>query len=214
MAMPRKRPLKDPKQPYAYLWTLEGKRLWVGHGKNNRGRPTCSACWSGRPAGLVSLLRSRATEIEVTIYPCESVEHARSLERRLIAFFRPVYNTAPGTGGYPRMHTESGLKRIRDAATGRKVPQDVRDGRRQRMIGNQQLLGHKPSEETRAKLSAANKGRPVSDLCRQKSSERTTARNRTNPPRKGKTCSEEHRRKLSEAAKRRSRNASGLPECE
>jgi len=44
MAMPRKRPLADPNQYYAYVWRLDGQVIWVGQGKDNRGRPTCRAC--------------------------------------------------------------------------------------------------------------------------------------------------------------------------
>jgi hypothetical protein len=72
-------------------------------------------------------------------------------------------------------------------------------------VGFAGFKGRTHSESTKSQMSSSNTGRPASDLCKQKSSERMTERNRTNPPRKGKTCSKEHRRKLSEAAKQRRR---------
>lgn len=96
-----------------------------------------------------------------------------------------------------RKHSDSAKMKMSISRLGKPRP-DIR----LRMIGNKNLVGHHHSEETRRRISEANLGRPVSDLCRLKSSQRAIERNRVNPPRKGKTCSAEHRRKLSEARKR------------
>lgn len=68
-------------------------------------------------------------------------------------------------------------------------------------IGFAGFAGHQHTAESLELIKAASTGRPVSDICRIKSSQRATARNITNPPRKGKKCSEEHKRKMSEARK-------------
>ena len=202
MSMPRKRPLENPKQFYAYVWRLKDKVIWVGCGRGNRGRPTCRACWSGRPKELKDLLREHCNEIDVTILPCDSQSEARLFEELLIKELEPAYNIAPHYGGWKSMHSPEGLARISKANTGRAVSDKVRESRRSRMIGNQNLLGHTHTEETKSKISAANKGRPISDLCREKASQRASERNVLNPPRKGKKCSAEHKRKLSEARRR------------
>ena len=74
------------------------------------------------------------------------------------------------------------------------------------VVGFAGFAGKRHSEETKQRIRETGLGRKPSDLCRQKASERMTERNRASPPRKGKRCSEEHRRKLSEAAKRRYAN--------
>ena len=153
MAMPPKRPLSDPNQYYAYVWRLKGEVLWVGHGKNNRGRPTCKASWSGRPEGLIEVLQLSRFLIEVEVHPCSNKQEARNLERSLIEKLQPKFNTVPGVGGYKGMHTPQGLENIRKAQLGRVCSQEEREARSKRMLGNKNLLGHKHSEETKAKIS-------------------------------------------------------------
>lgn len=70
-------------------------------------------------------------------------------------------------------------------------------------VGFAGFAGHKHADSTKELIRQSSTGRPASELCKAKSAERARERNRNNPPRKGKRCSEEHRRKLSEAAKRR-----------
>lgn len=202
MSMPRKRPLEDPNQYYAYVWRYKNRVIWVGAGKNNRGRPDCKSSWSGRPKALVDLLERHRHRIKVEVFPCTSQQEARELEERLIAELNPKYNTAPHYGGWKGMHTPEGLANIAKVQKERVQSLEERKAKSRRMKGNKNLLGHKHSEETKAKISQSNKGRKPSALCRQKSSERATERNKTNPPRKGKKCPAEHRRKLSEARKR------------
>ena len=211
MAMPRKRPLQDPNQQYAYVWRLDGEVIWVGCGKNNRCRPECKASWGGRPTELIRVLKVKRFLIVVEVLPCESKPEAIELERKLIAELKPKYNTATQAGGWKGMHSEEGLKSISQANLGKQHTDEFKEHRRQLMLGNQNLLGHIHTEETRGKIGAKAKGRPVSELCRQKSRERMIERNRLNPPRKGKLVSEEHRRKISIAAKnRKKRHASDV----
>lgn len=203
MPMTRKRPLVDPNQYYAYVWRYQDEVVWVGQGKNNRCRPECKSSWGGRPHGLIELLGIHRHEINVEVFPCESQEESVDLERYLIDKLSPVFNTATQRGGWKGMHTEEGLRKIAEAQTGREVSDDVKEGRSIRMLGNQNLLGHTHTEESKQLIANSAKGRKPSETCKTKSSARMFERNRTNPPRKGKVCSDEHRRKLSEAAKRR-----------
>lgn len=203
MAMPRKRPLADSNQYYVYIWRHHGVVVYVGQGKNNRGRPSCKASWGGRRWELVKLLEESWREIEAEIIPCQSQQSSRELEQKTIKRLKPKYNRAPHYGGFKGMHTPEGLMRIRKAQVGRECSEELKEARRQRMLGNNNLLGHRHSEETKKRLSEAGKGRRPSDLCIQKFTERTILNNINNPPRKGKKCSPEHRRKLSEAARRR-----------
>lgn len=161
MPPPIKRPLKDPNQFYAYVWTLDREVIWVGFGHNHRGRPIPSNT-TGRPLVLANLLRRRWKDIDYKIYPCVSKVCAQRLEVFLTKRLKPKYNTAIGFAGFEgRTHSDDAKDAIRKAST----------------------------------------GRTLSDLGRKKASERMTERNRLNPPRKGRTCSEEHRRKVSEARK-------------
>jgi hypothetical protein len=203
MAMLRKRPLEDPNQYYAYVWRLRGKVIYVGYGKNNRCRPDCKSSWGGRCSSLIDMLRGNYEKIKVEVIPQASRELAWETERKLIALLKPKYNTAPGVGGYPGMHTTQGLHNIGSAAS-RTHTAAERESARLRMLGNKHLLGHTHTKETRQKISQTLKGRKPSDLCRQKARERAVERNTTNPPRKGVPCSPEHRAKLSAAAKARS----------
>lgn len=182
--------------------------MYVGYGRNNRGRPTCKSSWSGRCKELIAILERRRHDIQVEVIPCSSIGEARGTEEFLIDRLCPEFNKFPHYGGHKGMHTADGIKRIGNAQKNREHSDQEREARRQRMLGNKHLLGHKHSEETKAKLRKASTGRPASELCKQKSSERLRLQNQINPPRKGKKCSEEHRRKLSEAAKRRHSRAS------
>lgn len=208
MAMPRKRPLVDPNQYYAYVWRLDGEVLWVGQGKNNRGRPTCRASWSGRPESLIQVLKERANDIDWEVIACSSKAESEDVERWLIKEVKPRFNTAPQKGGWKGMHSAEGLDNIRRAQQGRVLSEEECLVRSRRMKGNKNLFGHKHTEVTKTRISESLIGRQPSELCKLKASERMAARNVTNPPRKGKPCSPEHRRKLSEAAKRRKSHAS------
>lgn len=197
---------------YAYVWRLNGEVLWVGQGKGRRSDPLCKASWSGRPQGLLDILETQRQEIKVEIQPCLSKEASWVLEERLIAELKPKFNTAPHHGGWKGMHSPEALANISQLNTGRKRTEESKVQHSERMKGNKHLLGHVHSEETRAKISNALRGREVSEKTRVSASQRMTERNKVNPPRKGKVCSEEHKRKVSEARKlfflRKKQNAS------
>lgn len=201
MVMPRKRPLKNPNQYYVYVWRYRGKVIYVGQGKNNRGRPDCKASWSGRRWELVKLLEERNALIRAEIIPCKSQQASRTLESKLIAALKPKFNRAPGYGGYSGMHSEIGLNNIRECRLGRRHSKKIRAAISRRLKGNIYAQGLRHSQETKEKISLALKGRKTSQLCRRKSRERAIKRNWTSPPRKGKTNSPEHRRKISVALK-------------
>jgi hypothetical protein len=147
-AMPnhRRRPFPNPRQYYTYVWRYVGEVIWVGHGKNNRGRPTCQASWSGRPAGLVDLLRAHSREIMPEYRPHRSKEEAVEEERRLIAQLAPRFNTAPQHGGWRGMHTPDGLERIAAAQRGRVYSKDECAARSRRMLGNEYAANHRRSK--------------------------------------------------------------------
>lgn len=131
MAMARKRPLQDPEQPYVYIWRLGGETLWVGMGKGNRGRPTCRACWNGRPEALRNILKEKCSLIDWKVIPCKDREEAAELERKLIAELNPIFNTSPHHGGWKGMHSAAGLERIAAAQRDRPVTDRQRQARRE-----------------------------------------------------------------------------------
>lgn len=186
MATPRKRPLEDVQQFYAYVWKLGGRVVLVGYGRNNRGRPTCKSSWTGRSVACVAMLIINSQRIAWSVVPCSSKEEAQAKERALIAEFKPKYNTAPGCGGWKGMHTKQGLSNIRAAHLGTKLSLVTRSKMSAKLMGNQHLKGHKHSEATKEKIAAGNRGRSPSELCRKKARERMIDRNKNNPPRKRK----------------------------
>lgn len=197
MAQSRKRPFVDPSHYYVYVWKFRGIVIYVGQGKNNRGRPDCRAAWGGRCWRLCRLLEKYLDEIEVEYFGCSSQTESRVLEAKKIKQLKPKYNKAPNYGGWKGMHSEVGINSIKNANTGKKHTQEFRTAISTRMIGNQHLVGHKHTSETKAKISIKGKGRSPSALCRKKASERMKKMNQLQPPRKGKKCSLEHKRKLS-----------------
>lgn len=136
MSMHRRRPFANPRQYYTYVWYYRGEVIWVGHGKDNRGRPGCRASWGGRPAGLLALLRQSHAEIRPEYRPCRSKDEAVAQERELIALLGPRFNTAPQHGGWKGMHTTEGLARMSAAQCGRVYSSDERAARSRRMMGN------------------------------------------------------------------------------
>lgn len=83
------------------------------------------------------------------------------------------------------MHTKEGLASISKANKGKKRSRKFKASMSERLLGNQYALGHEHSEATKLSMSNSAKGRPVSILCRQKSSERAIKRNKGNTFAKG-----------------------------
>ena len=157
--MTRKRPLEDPKQCYVYVWRLQGKIILIGYGTNNRGRPICKASWTVRSVPCVKMLERASKQITWQVMPCESREEARRKERELIAVHKPLYNTAPGCGGYRGMHSEAGKRRIGAAQIGKRRSAEFRSNMSKRLLGNQHLKGHVHTAEAKFKIGKANRER-------------------------------------------------------
>ena len=197
MAMPRKRPFADINQYYAYIWKHNGEVIYVGYGKNNRARPFPHR--GGKNQEFCTFLKSHWKEVEWEVIKCDGKEAAKLKEKELIANLTPTYNIAPGGGGgFKGMHTEEGLASISKKNSGRKMSEAFCRKRSALMKGNKNLEGHVHSEETRRKISETSKGRKPSQLCIEKSRQRMIERNKTAPPRKGATLSEETKKKLRE----------------
>lgn len=195
--------------PYGYYTYImispDGEVYYVGAGRRNRGDP--------RQKWFNGVCFEREWNIKglrsiVIIIEQENKEDAYNLESKLILQYGrrdlhtgTLYNRTNGLGAHGRILSEDSLERIASSKRGKALTPEHRAKLSESLRGNQNLLGHKHSTETKAKISAAGKGRKMtlSDEERSLRSERVRERNRTNPPRKGKTCSPEHRRKLSES---------------
>lgn len=125
-----------------------------------------------------------------------------------------LFNLTDGRGSAGKIWTTEQREAIGAGQRGRKHSLEQRQALSLRLMGNQHLLGHHPTLETRQKISNSLSetyeknlrefGRKVNitEEDRIQRGERLKENNKTNPPRKGKKCSSEHRRKLSEAKKR------------
>lgn len=118
-------------------------------------------------------------------------------EQRAIDFFlakfgrRHLYNLSP-TASCVRgvRRTKETRRKLSELGKGRRHSPETREKMRLAAIGNTRNVGRKPSEEHRAKLSAAMKGRQV------------TWGEKISAGQKGRVLTPEHRAKLSQAAKR------------
>jgi len=208
MVMPRKRPFADEEAPYAYVWRTDKVVLYVGFGKGRRCIISETAA-KHRNAALYSYItKVGVARVKVEVHAAKSREHAKNLERTLIAELSPMFNIAPGVGGFPGMHTEEGLRNIRTSAASRKMSEQRKLDMSQRLLGNTHLLGHKHTEETRSKISKAAKGRKHTEEARKRIRDAKVGSN--NPmygkpsPRRGVVLSEETKQKLRTAALLRS----------
>jgi len=86
-----------------------------------------------------------------------------------------------------KKHTPEARVKIAKARTGFKESEKRREEKRLFMLGNKNLLGHKHSEQTRAKMTESHMARPYKDRAVWL----------------GKKLSEEHKRRISEAGYRR-----------
>lgn len=115
------------------------------------------------------------------MYEQSSKDAAHELETELIMQYGrrdlgtgTLDNRTNGLGSAGRQRTEEERKRLAEAQRGRKKTDEQREAISKRLIGNTHLLGHVHSEETRAKISAAGKGKrlQISDEERVRRSER------------------------------------------
>lgn len=208
MVMPRKRPFADEEAPYAYVWRTNKVVLYVGFGKGRRCILSEAAAKHRSVELCAYITKVGVGAVRVQVYAAKSRSHAKDLERTLIAELSPLFNVAPGVGGFPGMHTEDGLQRIRANAASRKMSGQRKLEMSQRMLGNTHLLGHVHSEETRSKISKAMKGRKHTESARE--SIRAAKVGSNNPmygrpsPRRGVVLSDETKQKLRTAALLRS----------
>lgn len=208
MAMSRKRPFADEEAPYAYVWRTNKVVLYVGFGKGRRCVVSEAAAKHRSTALRDYITKVGVDAVKVEVYAAKSRAHAKDLERTLIAELSPMFNSAPGVGGYPGMHTEEGLQHIRASASSRKMSEQRKLETSQRMLGNTHLLGHVHTEETRSKISKAAKGRKHTEEARKRI--RAAKIGSNNPmygrpsPRRGVVLSDETKQKLRTAALLRS----------
>lgn len=176
-----------PQDHYVYAYIrgvnskngLAGTPYYIGKGVNKRAWQTHDNV--GRPKDLsqIVIIESNLTEIG-----------ALAIERRLIAWYGRLdcgtgilHNKTDGGDGSVNLSIES-KEKIRQANIGRKITDETR---KRMSVANKK---HPPlSAEARKKISEKIKSRPISDETRAKISASLT----------GKKLSELHRKKLSEA---------------
>lgn len=155
------------------------------HGRKGRGNGWCKN-WV---ASLINLGLKCGIEV---LECCETLDELNAAEVRWIKKGREdgwrLTNLTNGGEGTPGLVKSPATRRkLSIAATERQADPEVRERVRQ------QLLGHEVSEETREKIRQSLEGRKLP---------RTHAEN-IQKALKGRVFSDEHRRKLSEAASRR-----------
>jgi hypothetical protein len=161
--------MKNDYYTYAYL-REDGTPYYIGKGRGNRAFKNQGRCVSPPPRERILLLKTNLTE-------AEAFKH----EIYMIAIFG---RKDLGTGI---------LYNFSDGGEGPSNPsKEVREKRRQRMLGNKFKSGIKTPEDTKKKISEALTGRVVSEETGRKISAAL----------KGRKPSEETRRKLSEARRR------------
>jgi hypothetical protein len=206
MGQLRRRPFHEINQYYVYAWFLRNECLYAGYGHAGRCRYVRFKLSQALNISREELVQS----VTIVVHACESRKLAQVEERIWIELLKPRFCICPGIGSFKGMLSSESRERIRQAKIGKKPSLATRLKMSQALLGNTRTkgyfennkfaYGYKHTPEARAKISATSKGRKPSLLCRQKSAERCRLRNITNPPRKGKVCSEEHKRKVKEAA--------------
>lgn len=204
MPMPR----RWPRCFYTYvMYDPEGVPYYVGAGKNNRANPKYKMFEGVCPERE---FRARGRHTLTIVMEHESKEAAFEGERFFIKQIGrrdlgtgPLYNRTDGHGSHGRVWTAEERAKSRAAKLGRKASLETRAKLSKRMQGNQHLLGHVHSEETRKKISEAGRGRKLVLTEQEKQRRAVHALTLNAGNRKGQRCSDEHKRKLSEAAKRR-----------
>jgi len=198
--------LKDGYYTYFQCFP-DGTPYYVGFGKNERYRN----CGNKPAKEIRNQILAQGHRVLRVVIEQENKQAARAAEKELIRKYGVrhlgtgiLVNIFAGKGSGVQVWTESMREAIRKAQLGRKASPEARAKMSKALLGNKHLLGHIPSAETRAKISQTlrlNK-REYSQKERLRRSALRSKRNVQNPPRKGKTNSLEHNRKVSEARKR------------
>jgi len=203
---------------YVYALTYPcGEIFYIGKGRGDRAeRHLKYRIHNNYVAHVIAQIREEELEPMVKkIRESLTNEEACELEKQLISEYGyritggSLCNLHPGgQGGRPKeVWTEEQRNKISLSKLGKKLSEETRRKMSEHMLGNTRLLGHKHSEETRLKISTSSKGRKLSEEAIENI--RNAKLGDKNPmygkpsPRRGVTLSEETKRKLSEAAKRR-----------
>lgn len=181
MPMPR----KWPRGYYTYILSYpDGIPYYVGAGKNNRANPRHKRFAGHCPEHE---LQKRGQTSLVTIIEQPSREEAFAEEHRLIVKIGrqdlgtgTLFNVTDGLGSRGYKKSQEMLKKISDARKNKKATPETRLKISRSLLGNQHLLGHKHSAETRMKISLIGKGKKpnLSDEERKRRSEACARRNR------------------------------------
>ncbi len=193
---------------YAITNTVSGK-VYVGQAQNVEKRWNDHASYLSRGAHINRHLQAAwnkygADSFEFSVIELCDVDDLDEREMHHIAIWKSqdlCYNQTDGGGGCRgRVHTDEAKAKLSAAAKGNQhslghTPTDEARAKISAALkGNQNLLGYTHTDETKSKLSAAWQNRaPASDETRAKLSEAQA----------GRVFSDEHRAKISAAAKAR-----------
>jgi hypothetical protein len=131
----------------------DGTPFYVGKGTETRARNLTRK----RSLHHASAVKNYGTEnIDICYIPCPSETAAFEFEIDLIRILR-------GKGIRLVNQTDGG-----EGPSGRKDTESQRAWKSARAMGNTYSLGHRHSGNTRAKMSAAKKGKPISDVTKTK----------------------------------------------
>lgn len=159
-----------------YVYALcypDGSYFYIGKGKNDRdSRHLKYTVHNDYVKHVIAQLRSSGEEPAVVrLKEGLSNEDACSEETRLIAKYGMrvngglLCNLHPGGQGgrSSEVWTDESRAKLRAHRLGVPWTEESKAKMSQTMLGNTRLLGHKHSEETKAKISAAGKGRKLSE---------------------------------------------------
>jgi len=129
-----------------------------------------------------------------------SIEMLDVRERAWIFYYRsnnPLFGYNKDNGGNAfKQYSEESKKKMSNWHKGKTLSKEHKVNISNSLKGNKNTLGYKHTEEARSKISKASKGKTKSDAMRKKLSESKTGTKR-------KPFSEEWKKKLSEAGKKR-----------
>jgi hypothetical protein len=204
MAMPK----KWPRCYYTYIIYEDGVPRWVGAGKNARANP--------------KRFPQLKVRVVVFIFEQESKEVAFQFEEKWIREFGradlgegPLLNRTYGLGSKGRSWTDEQRQSVAKATSEREWTDEQREAASKRMMGNQRLLGHHPTDETKQLMSVALTGKKhnLSDEERQRRADWAAELGRRGKGKPKKPFTEEHKANISKG-RRASYARNKSQECE